>query len=211
MGIKKQIAIDIRRWAHAEAINAVITHLQFDPPPSYVCLPTVFVNDDTLEIDLLTNYGIQYLAPFDARDMKFESGSIDIITTTSVFEHIPADDCDAIIREFRRIIDKDGLMSHTIDYSDHYAHADPNISEYHYLRFNDWQWKVLNPSIHYQNRMRTSDYSKMFSSRGFEIVGSEVWAGPEAALDSIAVSKKFKDTDRQALLELGCHFMLRPV
>jgi len=211
MGLNHQIAIDIRRWAHAEAINAIITYLQKDPPEGYVRVPRILISDDHLEKDLLENYGIRYMAPFDARDTKLPSGSIDVITTTSVFEHIPADACDGIIKEFRRIIHKDGLMSHTIDYSDHYAHADPNISDYNYLRYNDSQWKIFNPSIHYQNRLRTADYDKMFAANGFKIVEAGVWSGSEDDLNQVPISQTFKDMDRSALLELGCHYVVQPI
>ncbi len=34
MGVGHQTVIDIRRWAKAEAINAVIAHLRTDPPRS---------------------------------------------------------------------------------------------------------------------------------------------------------------------------------
>jgi len=102
-------------------------------------------------------------------------------------------------------------MSHTIDFSDHYAHADPNISDYNYLRFDDFQWNLLNPSIHYQNRMRTAYYSNLFSMHGFEIVDAEPWSGSEEELDATPISETFKAMDRQALLELGCHYLLCPI
>ena len=43
-----------------------------------------------------------------------------------------------------------GLIRHVIDYSDHYAHADANINEFNYLRFDERQWKKFNPGIHFQ-------------------------------------------------------------
>jgi hypothetical protein len=102
-------------------------------------------------------------------------------------------------------------MSHTIDYSDHYAHADPNITSYNYLRFDDLKWKIFNPSIHYQNRLRTPDYRHIFENNGFRIAEIETWKGSKSELDSSRISATFKTTDRQTLLELGCHILLQPI
>ncbi len=141
---------------------------------------------------------------------NFESGSIDVISTTSVFEHVPADVCDAIIAEFRRVIHKDGLMSHTVDYSDHYAHADSNITSYNYLQFDERRWKMFNPGIHFQNRLRTKDYSRKFDANGFQIVEMDEWVGSPNDLNKVAVHKLFNNYDRESLLTLGCHFVLKP-
>jgi hypothetical protein len=210
MGLNNQIAIDIRRWARAETINAVINHLQSDPPPNFVRTPTKLVKQNTLEQDLLSYYGIRYLAPFDARHTGLPDASIDVITTTSVFEHVPAEACTAIFSEFRRIIRSGGLMSHGIDYSDHYSHADPNIGPFNYLKFSEKQWKILNPGIHFQNRLRTADFLKKFQDANFQIIELEEWSGTEEELNGVCIDEYFLGKSRQELLVLGCLFTLRP-
>lgn len=210
MGVERQIAIDIRRWARAEAINAVIAHLQADPPAGHLRLPSIPVRQESLEADLQMHYGIRYLSPFDASDTGFDARSVDLITTTSVLEHIPPQVCHAIAAECHRIIRPDGLMSHTIDYSDHYAHADPAITSYNYLRFDDREWARLNPGIHYQNRLRTPDFREMFVDNGFTVAEAEEWFGPEDEFQATPVHRRFEGVDRQALKALGCHFVLKP-
>jgi hypothetical protein len=46
---------------------------------------------------------------------------------------------------------------------------------------------------------------------GFEIVDAEPWSGSEEDLDATPISETFKAMDRQALLELGCHYLLCPI
>lgn len=210
LGVEAQIAIDIRRWARADAINAVIRHLQVDPPAGHVRVPTVHVAQNSLDADLNRAYGIAYRAPFDASATGFAAASVDLITTTSVFEHVPAPTCDTILAECRRVIRDDGLMSHVIDYSDHYAHADPDITSYNYLRFDDREWKSYNPGIHYQNRLRSAEFRSMFRAHGFEIVEEMEWVGPQEELDATPIHDQFKAIDRQDLRVLGGHFLLRP-
>lgn len=210
LGLERQVAIDVRRWARAEAINAVIAHLQADPPAGHVRLPSIPVRQESLEADLQRHYGVRYMAPFDASTTGFDPGSIDLIVTTSVFEHIPPEVCRAILAECRRVIAPEGLMSHTIDYSDHYAHADPGITDYNYLRFDDRQWERFNPGIHYQNRLRTPDFRQMFGQSGFAVVEAEEWFGPEDEFQATPIHPMFQGLDRRALMALGCHFVLRP-
>lgn len=210
MGVEHQIAIDIRRWARAEAINAVIAHLQSDPPPGHVRLPSIPVRHDHLEEDLQRIYGIRYLAPFDARDTGFEAGSVDLIVTTSVLEHIPADVCRSIMNECRRVIRPDGLVSHAVDYSDHYAHTDPGITCYNYLRFDDRAWQAYNPGIHYQNRLRTADFRAMFGDTGFDVAEAIEWRGLEEEFAATLIHPMFAELDPEALKALGCYFVLKP-
>jgi Methyltransferase domain len=111
-GINHQIAIDVRRWARAELVNAVIRHLQSDPPQGYIRLPTTYVSEENLDGDLKSLYGIEYLAPYDATQTNLAAESIDVITTTSVLEHVPEDIIRKIFKEYARIFRKNGFMRH---------------------------------------------------------------------------------------------------
>jgi len=209
-GIDHQIAVDIRRWARAETVNSVICHLQKDPPPDCIRVPQTLVCDENFEADLNNNYGIDYYAPFDATSTGFATGSIDVIFTTSVLEHVPAEVCAAIFREFRRIISPGGIMRHTIDYSDHYSHADPSITAYNYLRFSEAAWRLLNPSIHYQNRLRTPDFVNICQHAGFKVAACDEWIGLEEDLAKVNVHRSFARYSREELMALGAHFLIMP-
>ena len=63
MGVDRQCTIDVRRLVKAEAINAVIEHLQGDPPAGALRIPKRIVSEARLERDLEDYYGISYLAP----------------------------------------------------------------------------------------------------------------------------------------------------
>ncbi len=209
-GINNQIAIDIRRWARAETVNAVISHLHADPPPGRARLPIELVRDSHFDDDLKRIYGIRYLAPYDASSTDLDDASVDIITTTSVFEHVPEPICAAILRECRRILAPGGMMRHTIDYSDHYAHADPSISSYNYLRFGNSVWALFNPDIHYQNRLRSPDFRRLFHQADLHVEDEIAWHGDAAELDRIKVHPQFAKYDETALRTLGATFALRP-
>ena len=65
-------------------------------------------------------------------------------------------------------------MSFIIDYCDHYSYFDKNISAYNFLRYPDSTWRLFNPSLHYQNRLRHRDYLDLIKSAGFEILEENI-------------------------------------
>jgi len=158
----------------------------------------------------MDHYGIEYRAPFDASHTGFAPNSIDVILTTSVFEHVPAAICATIFEECRRIISPDGIMRHTIDYSDHYAHADPSITSYNYLRYSETVWRLMSPGIHYQNRLRTPDFLHFFLSSGFKVVICDEWMGATEEFPEVNIHQSFARYSRQQLMTLGAHFLVVP-
>jgi len=62
---------------------------------------------------------------------------------------------------------------------DHYAFDDPRISVYNFLRYSDHRWRLINSSLHYQNRLRARDYRELFAEAGLSII-HEVLGTPDA-------------------------------
>jgi predicted SAM-dependent methyltransferase len=206
-----QLVVDLRRWARGAQINVIIRHLMKDPPPNAVRKPEVFVRPKSFEEDLERHYAITYRAPFDAGDTKLPDGSIDLISTTSVWEHIPRAQIPRLLRECARLCHAGSIMSHAIDYTDHYAHSDPSITRYNFLQFTPEQWERYNPDIHYQNRLRHSDYRDMFEDAGFDVVEEHVWMPEDSERQSakIKLAEDFVMYDRNNLLSWSGHFVLR--
>jgi Methyltransferase domain len=123
--------------------------------------------------ELARFYGICYLAPFDAARTPFDDGAFNACISTDTLEHIPDEGIVAIFNELRRIIAPQGLISAVIDYSDHYAYTDRNIGPLNYLQYSSRQFAQFNHRIHYQNRLRHSDYVRLFRSLDLRIVKAE--------------------------------------
>lgn len=163
LGVKQQVVVDLRRLARPELVRATVDGLSRLVPD----LPTA--KGETVD-DILTANGIEYRAPSDAAKTGMPSGSVDCITSSNTLEHIPPDSIVAILRECHRLLADDGIMSFSIDYTDHWSHADKRISYLNYLRYSTRQWRFLSPALHYQNRLRHSDYERLFSDAGFRQV-----------------------------------------
>lgn len=140
--------------------------------------------------ELLTQLRIQYLVT-DARRLPLKDGSIDFITSNNTFEHIYPEVLKAILEEFKRVLRPGGRMSHFIDMSDHFAHLDPGITIYHFLRFSKKQWDRIDNTIQPQNRWRLRQYRDLYRQLGISILKEENRPGDIAALRTVPVHPEF--------------------
>lgn len=160
---------------------------------------------------LLNASGFIYRAPFDARGTDYTDGSIDIVTSRSVLEHIPTYDIVCIMREMKRILRPDGVMVHTIDHSDHWQHFDHSISHINFLKFPEWLWSFINSPIAYQNRLRSCEYLRIIEEAGFEIVHLEAVVNEQALLDlkGLRLARKYGGFTHEQLAVLRTHVVAR--
>jgi hypothetical protein len=208
-GIDRQVVMDIARLARLDQVNRVIDYLKRNPPPDAVRVPGASLTG-SLEDALERQYGIRYLAPADARHTGLEPGSVDLICTTSVLEHIPAPELEAIVRECHRICSGRAVVSHVVDYSDHYAHTDASIGVYNFLRFTDREWSRFSPPLHYQNRLRHFEYGELFRRAGFRVIQEETTVEDTAAADlaRVPLAERFRAMTAAQILPRTGHWVL---
>lgn len=117
---------------------------------------------------------INYIAPCNAANTDLRSQSVDFYSSYCVFEHIPYDILKQILQEGNRIIAKEGLFIHKIDYSDHYSHSDKKISAINFLKFTDSEWeKYAGNKYMYVNRLRHDDFMNLFHSSGHSLLDNQ--------------------------------------
>ncbi len=134
-------------------------------------LKDLFANYDSYTLQqVLQKLNVTYLVE-DARKLSLQNDSIDLVNSNNTLEHIYPEILIPILKEFKRVVKKQqGVMSHAIDMSDHFAHFDKSISIYNFLLFSTTQWKWIDNSIQPQNRLRFSDYQKIFSDLQLPII-----------------------------------------
>src|SRR5260370_15121539 len=122
LGVKSQILVDISELARVELIEntvARLNHLNGEVSATQLDARLVPEKEREAWIHFLEKqYGIRYVAPCDARSTRLQAESVDCITSTDTLEHIPEEDIRLILRECRRILRKDGVLSFVIDYQD---------------------------------------------------------------------------------------------
>jgi hypothetical protein len=94
--------------------------------------------------------------------------------------------------EFRRLLSPNVVMNHYVVLEDHYADYDPSITVFNFLKYPDRVWLLFNNSLHYQNRLRISDYRRIHAATGFGILAEDNLAGSSEQLSSIRLAKQFR-------------------
>jgi SAM-dependent methyltransferase len=212
-GVERQVLVDIASLVKPDLVNHTIRQFQrITTGVDAGMAPTAPLPSGRQFVPALASaYGIEYRAPCDARRTGLASASVDCVTSTFTLEHIPEADIAAILRECTRILRPGGLVSFMTDYQDHYSYFDRSITRYNYLRFSDREWRRFNPPLHYQNRLRHSDYVGLFQAAGLEVLEENCHranSGHLAELQSVPLADRFHRYDYEDLAVRSSHVVL---
>lgn len=145
--VNSVIASDVNRLANNYLINNIVNRIG---------LPS------------LEESGLEYVV-YDPPIMPFNSESFDLITSTSVLEHVPKSQVPVLAKEIFRLLKKDGVSTHHIAHKDHWSDTDQKIPSMNYLRYDEKAWRKYNPPLLHQNRLLSSDFTAVFGSAGFHV------------------------------------------
>ena len=126
--------------------------------------------------------------------------------SNNTFEHIYPKILKDILLEFKRILHPKGHMSHFVDMSDHFAHADKSISIYNFLTFSKHTWEFwIDNSVQPQNRYRFDQYTAMYNELNINITESDVRPGDVNIIKSLKISKEFSIFTPESLAISHCY------
>lgn len=181
MGIERQTLVDIVPIMQRDQVERMVRWYQKHPPAGAVRSP---VHD-------LAKMGIEYKAPMRLQDLHRK---FDVISTIDTMEHIPASEVPEIARCCKNLLRDRGVCVMSIDYTDHYSHADSSITPYNFLRYSDAGWRPYNSSRQYQSRSRHPTYREAFSSAGLTIdeIYIELPDGWETRLARVPLHSDFR-------------------
>jgi SAM-dependent methyltransferase len=171
LGVGRQVLVDIRPSARLELVNDSLAAFErLRPELEELAGRELKAGGPVARLgELEERFGIRYLAPCDARGTGLPETSIDFVSSTDTCEHIPGADLAEIFRECFRLLRPGGAFSCRIDLQDHYAYFDRSLSRYHFLRYSDRSWRLVNSPLHHQNRLRSPDYLRLVREAGFEL------------------------------------------
>ncbi len=184
-GVDHQVLIDIRPNLRLELVEDTLRRLAPELAAQGVAPSREIAARELHGPGALSRFGIEYLAPRDARASGLPAESVDFISSTFTMEHIPAAHLAPILRESRRLLAKDGVISSSVDFQDHYSYVDPSIGRHNFLRYSERRWWLVNSSLHYQNRLRLPDYRRLIEEAGLRIVEEEVDAATPAEQEAV--------------------------
>ncbi|MCI0656019.1 MAG: hypothetical protein L0170_02995 [Acidobacteria bacterium] len=158
---------------------------------------------------LLKRFGIHYEAS-SLEALALSEGSVDLALTNSVLEHLRLAEIELLLRELRRLSAASGVASHFIDLGDHYALFDRRVEVYNFLKFSDPVWSLINTRLHFQNRLRISDYRRLFEATSWRIVEEASQRGTQADLAPIRLAPRFRSYRLEDLLVYRSWVTLAP-
>jgi hypothetical protein len=151
---------------------------------------------------------IHYLIQ-DARNTGLPSGSIDFVVSNAVLEYIPRAVLPEILTEVRRVAAPHAVMSQRVNLSDQFAYFDKNITPFNFLRYSENEWAWLSSPLIRENRLRISDYRRLFKEAGFEVISEENTLGNTSELASVPLAPEFEPYAREDLLVLESFLLAR--
>jgi len=199
-GATEVLVYDIQRLSSPAQINHTIRQLRGRVPGEW---PEI---SDWLDLERI--YRIRYLAPGDARNTGLSGASINFVCSTSTLEHISPADIRLILAECSRVAAPDAVFSHIIDYVDHYHYADASISLFNFYHYSEREWRWMNPSNHFQNRLRHSDFDRIFRELNWKPIETRTGTVSPDAIRAITLDPKFRRYDSKDLLTSIGYFVL---
>lgn len=204
---KERLHTTLQKFVECEKLNQFKQYIDY-LPNRYGIILNLLANYSSFSLDeVLQKLNITYLIE-DSRKLSLPDNSIDLVNSNNTFEHIYPNILIPILKEFRRIVKKqDGVMSHFIDMSDHFAHFDNSINIYNFLQFSDKQWKWIDNSIQPQSRMRIYDYKQIYNDLNIPISEEIFRVGNLNELKEIRLAEKFANKPIEEIAKSHCHFI----
>ncbi len=204
---KERLQTTLQKFVACRQSGRLTDYIDF-LPGRFEAVLEILRDYEKLSLDeVLSKLNMSYLIE-DARKLSLSDNSIDLINSNNTFEHIYTDVLIPILKEFKRVLKKQGgVMSHFIDMSDHFAHFDKSITIYNFLKFTDKQWKWIDNTVQPQSRSRIYDYKQIYAGLGIPISEESFRKGNLDELKSIPLAKKFTDKPLEEVAKSHCHFV----
>jgi SAM-dependent methyltransferase len=161
---------------------------------------------------LLSESGFDYRAPYGLDQVEDLAGSVDLVSSHAVLEHVPPAKLLTLLRTMRRLLRPEGLTIHFIDHMDHWHHFDPAIGPINFLKFPSWWWGVINSPIAYQNRLRSTQHLALLREAGFQVTHLEAYVDPRALEDArrLHLDREFQLFTPEELAVTSTFLVARP-
>jgi hypothetical protein len=171
-----------KKWAGEGRLDKFLPQLQKDRL-------NLLLGWDTFESE---KFGLHFHNG-DATKLLGSLPPANLSVSNNVLEHVHESFVGPITSSMFSALQPGGVMSHFIDMSDHFAHADKSITIYNFLKFSDSSWKWINNSVQPMNRLRIYDYHEKFAEAGL-LIREEISRTPDMEVfRSVALNEKFKE------------------
>lgn len=96
--------------------------------------------------------------------------SVNVVFSRFVFEHVTPKDIIDIHKNFKINLEKGTYIIHFISPSDHRAYSDKSLALQDFLKYSKKEWDKIQTRFDYHNRLRFSEFVKIFNDLNVAIV-----------------------------------------
>jgi SAM-dependent methyltransferase len=157
--------------------------------------------------EMLALTGAVYLTDGLASLRTIETGSIDIIWSQAVLEHVRLGELADVLAELRRILAPGGVMSHRIDYKDHLGGSLNNLR----FRQDVWESEFMARSGFYTNRVRNSEFLRRIETAGFDLIDVQPGRWDRLPISRSKMAAPFRTLEEDDLLTMHVNVVAVPV
>jgi len=193
-GAARTITIDVHRYLSATLVRESLEALRRRPDDVRTRARGIEDRLDRLLSfsgslsDLLAMCAVDYVAPAEPSRLPLPSQSVDFLFSHVVLQNVPPDSILRLLAEARRVLVPGGLLVHFIDLTDMFSH-DASVPAIHFLQFESRRWERMTGNrFMYQNRLRASDYHRLFDAAGMRVLRSRQTAD-ERSLDLLRTGR----------------------
>jgi hypothetical protein len=150
---------------------------------------------------MLESLNATYLTGGTASLSEIPSGSLDLILSTAVLEHVARPEFATLAHEMMRMLHPGGTAYHEVDLMDHLGGAQNN------LRFSEaaWESPLMVNSGFYTNRLRCSEILQIMRAAGFEAALTRIarWPAPPTPRGALAAAFRAFPDDEMLIANFG--------
>ena len=154
---------------------------------------------------MLASLEATYLTAGIAGLAAIPDGSLDLILSTAVLEHVRRAEFATLAAEMHRMLRPGGTAYHEVDLMDHLGGALNN------LRFPEglWESRFFADSGFYTNRLRCREVARLLQSAGFEVAVTRIARWPALPTARAALAAPFGDLPEDELRIANFGVLLR--
>ncbi len=134
------------------------------------------------------------------------SQSRDLIVSNNTLQFIRKEELSDFFVELGRIARAGSILSMAVDLTDEFSHSDTSIGPYHFLKFSDFEWRLITSRLNSPNRLRWSDYRNLVPGN-FKIIREELDEDQQHEADKIPIHPQFKRYSKSDLLIRHARFV----
>ncbi len=157
----------------------------------------------------LDGKSIPYSYPARFSALPFEDGSLDVVSSFAVLEHVRSP--EKVVRECRRVLRSGGVAVQRVLSRDHRSFG--QVEGYHpasYLDHSQQEWEEINQDKFYQNRVLPEQWRELFEEAGmcvefFRTLGEYRFNDEERA----RLHPDFADVARTGRVSVNCDLVVR--